>query len=412
MANSLNLDFVRNQFPSLDRDFIFMDNAGGSQALGSITDRIADYFRNYNVQLGASYQVSSDAGQHLENVTIMLAKYVNANRKEEVVVGSSSTMLLRILSITLSRQWNPGDEIIITNSDHEANVSCWTDLESKGIVIKIWKVNPNTFEFDSDDLKALLSDKTKLVAMVHASNILGVINPVKQIAKIVHEAGALFCVDGVAFAPHRQVDVQEMDVDFYVFSTYKVYGPHQAILYGKYKLLKGLDSMNHYFIGKDEVPYKLQPGNINSELTYSLAAIPEYITSLFEFHFANKSEVSDHEKISSSFRLIAKHEEKLATILLDYLKTKDEIRIIGYPQANLTKRVPTISFVHDRYKSNEVVEKIDQFGIGIRFGDFYAKKIIEDLNLVEKEGVIRVSLVHYNTVEEVNKLIEAFESIF
>jgi selenocysteine lyase/cysteine desulfurase len=219
-------------------------------------------------------------------------------------------------------------------------------------------------------------------------------------------------VDGVAYAPHRMIDVQDWDVDFYVFSTYKVYGPHQAILYGKYALLKDLESFNHYFIGKNEIPYKLQPGNFNFELTYSLAGIPDYFTSLHNQHFGKEGDLTDRQKIAGAFRLVADHEQKLADKLLNYLLSKPEIKIIGHAVPDKGKRVPTVSFIHEKFKSSTVAEHIDQFGIGIRWGDFYAKKIIEDLGLVEKDGVVRVSLVHYNTTEEVDKLIEAFETIF
>jgi cysteine desulfurase family protein (TIGR01976 family) len=409
---TLDLNFVRKQFPALKRNFIFMDNAGGSQALGRVIERINDYFLNYNVQLGGSYEVSANAAKELKKVHLKLASYINATRTEEVVVGPSTTMLLRILSLSISQQWKPGDEVIISNSDHEANVSCWTDLEKKGIVIKTWKVNPDTFEFDLGDLKKLLTSRTKLVAVVHASNILGTLNPVREFAKIVHEAGALLCVDGVAYAPHRMIDVQEWDVDFYVFSTYKVYGPHHAILYGKYALLKELDGLNHYFIGKDEIPYKLQPGNFNFELTYSLAGIPDYFTSLYNQHFGEETNLTERQKIAAAFQLIADHEQMLADKLLKYLLGKPEIKIIGHTVPDKDKRVPTISFVHEKLKSSTVAEHIDQFGIGIRWGDFYAKKIINYLGLENKDGVIRVSLVHYNTLDEVDKLIEAFETIF
>ena len=189
-------------------------------------------------------------------------------------------------------------------------------------------------------------------------------------------------------------------------------GPHHAILFGKYNLLKELPGLNHYFIEKDEIPYKLQPGNFNFELTYSMAGIPEYFNTIYEHHFDENKDLSKRQKLKKSFQLIANHEQKLAEHLLQYLNGKPEIRIIGQTKADLNKRVPTISFVHKRYKSSEVAEHIDQFGIGIRWGDFYAKKIIEYLDLTEKDGVIRVSLVHYNTIEEVDKLIEAFQTTF
>lgn len=408
----LNLSFVRNQFPALNRDFVFMDNAGGSQVLSGVINRISDYLSHTNVQLGASYSVSQESGKRLDESTKKIAQYINASRIEEVVVGPSSTMLLRILSLTLSDQWEEGDEVIVSNSDHEANVSCWMDLREKGIIVKVWKVNPETLQFDLTDLQNLLTEKTKLVTLVHASNILGTINPIKEIAKVVHQAGALICVDGVAYMPHRQIDVQDLDVDFYVFSTYKLYGPHLAVMYGKYNHLRKLKSFNHYFIGEEEVPYKLQPGNFNFELSYSLAGIPEYFEALHDFHFPSETKINLKQKQKRSFDLIASHEEELSAKLLSYLTSKKEITIIGETSPYKNRRVPTISFVHNTLKSSFIVGHIDKFNIGIRFGDFYAKKIIEDLNLVEKDGVVRVSLVHYNTHDEVDRLRDAFDTVF
>jgi cysteine desulfurase family protein (TIGR01976 family) len=405
----MDINFVRTKFPALEKDFIFMDNAGGSQVVKNVIDNIQDYLINNNVQLGASYEISAAAGEKLKLVTKQLANLINAENTEEVIVGPSTSMLLRILSICLSRQWQPGDEVIVTNSDHEANVSCWTDLKEKGIVIKIWKVNPQTLEFDLEDLQKLLSSKTKLLAMVHASNILGTINPISEIAKIIHDAGALICVDGVAYAPHRLIDVQAFGVDFYVFSTYKVYGPHSAILYGKLELLEKMDGINHYFI--DEIPYKFQPGNFNFELTYGLLGLPQYLVELHDFHFSEAIDSADRTKFRKSFDLIADYEQSLSELLVDYLKTKENIQIIGKQKGNKSERVPTISFIHKNLKSAAIVEKIDPYRIGIRFGDFYAKKLVRDLGLVEKDGVVRVSLVHYNTHEEVEALIKAFEEV-
>jgi cysteine desulfurase family protein (TIGR01976 family) len=407
----LDLSFVRSQFPSLQSGYTFMDNAGGSQVPQQVVDRISEYLTSYNVQLGASYEISATAGKKLQSVTARLADYIHASRPEEVVIGPSTTMLLRILSMLLSRQWQPGDEVIVTNSDHEANVSCWMDLQRYGIQVKIWRLHPETLQFELDDLRALLTNRTRLVAMVHASNILGTINPIQEVAAVVHEANALFCVDGVAFAPHRLVDVQAFDVDFYVFSTYKVYGPHLAILYGRYDLLRELDSLNHYFIGKDQVPYKLQPGNFNFELTYGLQGILDYLKVLHRHQFRAETQGLEGGHFSSVFNLIAEHEEVLSEILLDFLRSRSDVRIIGASASQQSLRVPTISFVHNSLQSSEIVKQVDPHQIGIRFGDFYAKKLIHDLGLESKDGVVRVSMVHYNTVEEIQRLIRILEPI-
>ncbi|APG60684.1 cysteine desulfurase-like protein [Christiangramia salexigens] len=408
----MDIDFIRDQFPALKRDFIFMDNAGGSQVLGKVIERISGYLVHHNVQLGASYAVSAEAGRKLKYATAKIAELVNAAKPEEVVVGSSTTMLLRLLSISISKQWKKGDEVIITDTDHEANVSPWMDLKEKGIEVRIWKVNPESLELELKDLKKLLNGRTKLVAVTHASNVLGTINPIKKIAKEVHKAGALICVDGVAYAPHRKVDVRDLDADFYTFSWYKTYGPHLAVMYGKHKQLLKLDSLNHYFIGKKDVPYKLQPGNFNFELTYSVLGIIEYYEELYRHHFNSKPQPVYTEKLAKTFGLIASHEEDLAKILLDYLNSVPEIKIIGSPLADGSVRVPTISFIHSGMNSDTIVEKVDEHRIGIRFGDFYAKKLIQSLGLEEKNGVVRVSLVHYNTKSEVQKLVNALKQIF
>ncbi len=407
----MDIDFVRKQFPALQNGFTFMDNAGGSQVLGGVVEHLSDYLLNNNVQLGASYKISAEAGRKLESTTSKISELLNASRAEEVVIGSSTTMILRILSLSISKQWKKGDEVIVTDTDHEANVSPWMDLREKGIEVKIWKVNPESLELELSDLKKLLSARTRLVAVTHASNVLGTINPIKEIAAEVHKAGALICVDGVAYAPHRRVDVQELDVDFYTFSWYKTYGPHLAVMFGKYDELLKLDGLNHYFIGKNDVPYKLQPGNFNFELTYSILGIIEYYKELYKHHYGG-NETNFREQLNRSFELIAQYEEKLASLLLDYLNSVPEIRIIGQPVSNASLRVPTISFIHKGMQSNTIVEKVDAHDIGIRFGDFYAKKLIQSLQLEDNNGVVRVSLVHYNTEEEVKKLISVFKSIF
>lgn len=387
-----------------------MDNAGGSQTLKTVSDRISDYLLTSDVQHGASYEVSQIATQRVRQANQAMATFINATYAEEVVMGASATMVFRLLSLCLAKTLEAGDEIIVSNADHEANVSPWTDLADQGIVIKIWKVRPETMEFHLEDLGTLMTDRTRLVCVTHTSNVLGTLNPVKEYARFVHDRGALIAVDGVAHAPHRLIDVQETDVDFYVFSTYKVYGPHYALLYGKKEHLLRLPGINHYFIQQDDLPYKFQPGNNNFELTYSMLGVVDYLEAVAQHHQPDASR-SSRANMELAFELFVEHEERLAARFLDFLNSQASVRVVGSTDSSKSVRVPTISFVVDGMQSDHLVEQVDPHKIGIRFGDFYAKKLIEDLDLESYNGVVRVSLVHYNTLEEVDRLIGVLEKI-
>ncbi|MBE9158145.1 cysteine desulfurase-like protein [Nodosilinea sp. LEGE 06152] len=403
---TLQLDFVRQYFPSLAGDWVFFDNAGGSQILRPVVDRITEFLYESNVQLGASYAVSQRATERVAAGSKAMAQFINAADPAEVILGSSTSALLRILAQCFRPTLEPGDEIVVTNADHEANISPWTELERDGVVIKTWRVNPTTFDLELADLEALLTPRTRLVAVTHASNVLGSINPVRAIADLVHAHEALLCVDGVAFAPHRRVDVQALDVDFYTFSLYKVYGPHQALLYGKKELLLALPGYNHYFIDDAAIPYKFQPGGSSYELSYSLTAIPEYFEALAQHHGP-----AGGDSIERAFDLIQTHEGVLNQRLLSFLRDRPKVRIIGRDTADPTQRVSTISFVVEDMSSDQVPPYLDAHNIGIRYGHFYALRLIEDLGLLPNQGVVRVSMVHYNTVEECDRLIEKLAEI-
>ena len=408
LPRTLDLDFVRQQFPALAGDWVFFDNAGGSQTLATVGDRIRDYLLSSNVQLGASYAVSQTSGERVAEGTAAIADYINAADPSEVVLGGSTSLLLRILALSLAQTWQPGDEVIVTNSDHEANISPWVDLGDRGIRVKFWNVNPDTLDLELDDLKPLLSDRTRLVAVTHASNVLGTVNPIQAIAAIVHDHGAMICVDGVAYAPHRLIDVQAWDVDFYAFSLYKTYGPHQALLYGKADHWRSLPRFNHYFIDGENFPYKFQPGNVNFEMTYSLTALRDYIADVAQHHGDDCADFS--QQTQTAFQLMADHEAILGDRLLQFLTGKTNVRIVGQPTMTDT-RVPTIAFVVNGVDSATLPPQVDPHHIGIRFGDFYAKRLINDLGLAAQNGVIRVSMVHYNTVEECDRLIQVLDRI-
>ncbi|MBW4486061.1 MAG: cysteine desulfurase-like protein [Tildeniella torsiva UHER 1998/13D] len=402
---TLDLNFVRQQFPALAGDWVFFDNAGGSQILKPVVDRITEFLYESNAQLGASYAVSQLATERVAAGAKAMATLINAADPAEVVLGPSTSALLRMLAQCFRPTLEPGDEIIVTNADHEANISPWVELEREGIVVKFWQVNPTTFELDLADLEALLTPQTRLVAVTHTSNVLGSIHPVRAIADLVHAHGALLCVDGVAFAPHRRVDVQALDVDFYTFSLYKVYGPHMALLYGKKELLLALPGYNHYFINDAAIPYKFQPGGSSYELSYSLTAVTEYFEALAQHH-GESSEADSADPIDRAFGLIQKQEGMLNERLLSFLHSRPGVRIIGRDTADPTERVSTISFVTEGVSSDQIPPQLDAHNIGIRYGHFYALRLIEDLGLLPQQGVVRVSMVHYNTLEECDRLIE------
>ena len=406
----LDLAFVRAHFPALTGEWVFMDNAGGSQILRPVVDRINEQLLTSHVQHGASYAVSQLSMQRVREATEAMATLVNAREPEEIVMGGATTLLIRLLSLSFAQTLQIGDEVIVSNSDHEANVSPWMDLQKQGIVVNIWKIRPDTLRFELEDLAALMTDRTRLVALTHTSNVLGTLNPIKDIARMVHARGALICVDGTAHAPHRLIDVQDLDADFYIFSTYKVYGPHYALLYGKKELLLRLPGLNHYFIREDELPYKFQPGNVNFELAYGMLGLADYLSAVARHH-SETSPDSLRDQMALAFDLFSRHEERLAGRLLTFLQTKPGIRIIGESSPSRALRVPTICFVQGDRPSDDIVSRVDPHQVAIRYGDFYAKKLIHDLGLAAQNGVVRVSMVHYNTLEEVDRLIAALEEV-
>jgi cysteine desulfurase family protein (TIGR01976 family) len=394
----LDLTAVRARFPALADGFAYFDNAGGSLVLRDVAERISEYLLTTSVQTGASYVHSVRASERLAASRASIARFVNAARPEEIVLGPTTSMMMRLLATSMAARFSPGDEVIVTNFDHESNIGPWHILERQGVVIKVWAIEKETFAVDLDALRALMTPRTRLVAVTHASNILGTINPVAEIAEIVHAGGAVLAVDAVAYAPHRAVDVQASGADFYAFSFYKTYGPHFAVLWGKHDQLLELDSQYHYFYGRDKVPTKLEPGNANYELAWGCTGIVDYFDEL-------GGGTGDRAAIERAFAAVTAHEAVLGERLLSYLRDRNDVRIIGDRHAPPATRVPTIAFKVDGRRSDEIVRAVDKDRIGIRFGDFHSRRLVEDLGLSDGAGIVRVSMVHYNTVEEVDRLV-------
>lgn len=397
--SSFDITKARGRFPALGERQVYFDNAGGSQTLGTVIESISNYLSKNNVQMGSTYAVGLKSENHYHTGFDAAAKYINAP-VDEIVLGASATQLFRNLSFAL--EFPAGSEVIISKVDHEANIASWVSLAARqNLTIKWWlpktKDNP---KLEASDLNALLSEKTVLVTCTHASNILGTIHDIKAIAEVVHTVpGALLCVDAVAYAPHRQIDVKALGADFYCFSWYKVYGPHMAMLYSSPAGFKAVQSLAHYFNPSNTLEYKLGLAGSSYELVASIPAVLNYFGP-------NPAE---------SWAAIEKHEGGLQSTLLTYLCSRSEISILGEKSADTKKRVSTISFSVKGWKSRDFVEKVDELTkgeIGIRWGGFYSVRLIEDiLGLPIPDGVVRVSMVHYNTVDEVKQLLEIFDHI-
>lgn len=405
----MDLEFVRGQFPAMGGALAFFENAGGTFVPHSVIDKVRRYMSETQVQPGGDFAVSVDAAERMAESHRLMAEMLNA-APEEVLIGISTSMNVYLLAQAIRHWFSPGDEIVVTNLDHEANNGAWRRLEEFGVEIREWQVNPDTADLEAEDLELLLNERTRLVCVTQCSNITGSINDVAEIARRVHDAGALICVDAVAYAPHRRLDVQALNVDFYLVSLYKLYGPHVSLLYGKRDLFLEAKRQHHYFIADDDIPLKLNPGGPNHEFSASLSGIIDYFDVFHRHHFPG-SNAALRTRIGECFNLITSHEERLAEPLVEFLESKPDVRIIGRPTANHQARVPTFSFVVNGRDSREFPRRLAEHDVGIRAGHFYAKRLIDALGLDKNNGVVRASMVHYNSPQEVERLIKHLDEM-
>jgi len=408
----LDIDFVRSQFPAfkdpLCKKWSFFENAGGSYVPQQVIERLNKFLISTKVQPYAEYPMSKIAGNNMDEATELFAKMINANSKE-IIIGGSTSINLYVLSNAMKYSIKPGDEVIVTNQDHEANISPWRRLSEVGAIIKEWKINPKTAELEIESLENLLTNKTKIVAVTHCSNIVGTINNLKKISEIAHKKNAVVIGDGVSYAPHGFPDVKELGVDFYTFSLYKTYGPHLALLYGKEEILKNLPNQNHQFLEGD-YPYTINPGGPNHEELVSLIGIYEYLMDLYSYHF-NDQNLSVREKINKINDLISTHEEEVANPILEYIYNRDDLRLIGKNKINNKNRAPTISFISDNKSSQDVSNILVSMNVATRNDNFYAWRCLKALGIDTEDGLIRLSLTHYNSTLEVKHLINSLNKI-
>jgi cysteine desulfurase family protein (TIGR01976 family) len=411
LAPALDLGFVRGQFPPLANGWTFLENAGGTYVPASVIARLRAYMEETQVQPAWSFGPSADAAERIRNGRRLMAELINAE-PDELIVGPSTSLNIYLLAQALLPLFKAGDEVIVTNLDHEANNGAWRRLAEHGITVREWQIDPTTGELPEVGLDALLNERTRLVAFSHCSNVVGWVNDVARLVRRIHDAGALACVDGVAQAPHHAIDVKALDVDFYAFSIYKVFGPHQGLLYGKREHLLKARGQNHFFIGEDEIPLKLLPGGVNHEFTAALAGVADYFDALYAHHFTAPAN-SFVARARAVYGLIAAHENAIVEPLLAFLRDRPGVRLIGKPSAADGRRAPTVSFAVEGRKSEDIAAALEQRKFAVGWGDFYARRCVEALGLLSngRDGVVRVGIAHYNTAKEVGALIAALDEI-
>jgi len=393
---------VRAQFPALAGGFAFLENAGGSQLPRSVIEAVQAYMTNNFVQTGANYPKSETATAVVEDAHVFAEEIVNAGDVGKAVLGASSTVLLAMIGNAYAATWKPGDEVIIAATNHEANAGPWARLEKAGAVVRHWPIDPETFRCEPAVLETLLNERTRLVALPHASNIVGQTEDVKLVCDMAHNVGAKVCVDGVAYAPHHAVDVQAIGADWYVMSLYKTFAPHMGLLFGRHEAFAELIGPGHYFIPEKAVPYRWEPGAANHESCAGFLGLRSYLAFLAG-HSAYQGRSTVEAAWAEMERLEAAPHHRLVEGLRDL-----GARFIG-PGAAVPGTSPTISFLLGE-PADVTSARVNGLERGLRHGSMYAVRLLEGLGIPTEPGVVRASLAHYNTVEEVDGLLEALRT--
>ena len=408
----LDINYVRSQFPTFNdpvaKEWSFMENAGGSYVPQTVIDKLNKFMISTKVQPFADYPMSKIAGEEMNRSISYFASMINA-KENEILIGGSTSINLYVLSNALKKFIIPGDEIIVTNQDHEANISPWRRLSEYGAKIIEWKINKNTGELEIETLEKIISKKTKILAVTHCSNIVGSVNNLNKITNLAHNYDTIVVGDGVSYAPHGFPNVKELGVDFYTFSLYKTYGPHLGLLYGKEEILKKLPNQNHEFLD-GQYPYTINPGGPNHEESAALVGIYEYLENLYKHHFKNNN-ITILNKIKKLNNLISNYEEELANPLLEYISSNKYLQLIGKNKIENKNRAPTIAFISKYKSSKEISDYLIKNNIATRNDNFYAWRCLKTMGINTEDGVIRISLVHYNKLCEVNKLIKLLDKI-
>lgn len=398
---------VRAWFPALQTSFAYLENAGGSQMPDSVISAMEEYFRASFVQLGAGYPASDRATAIVGEAHRFMTEFVGGTGRGHAILGPSTSVLMQMLAQAYSDVLSPGDEIVVAANGHESNIGPWVRLERRGLVPRLWEPDPATGACTIEGLERVLTEKSKIVAVCHVSNLLGGVLELEPVVARARAVGARVVVDGVAYAPHRAVDVGDLGVDWYGFSNYKVFGPHMATLFGTEEALAEIDGPNHFFVPRDAGVEKFELGGVNHEGCAGLLGLRPYLN----FLVGREPEAAvDAHSVREAYAAIAALEEPLTARLLEFLRGCEAVRILGPHHAG-RGRVATVSFVHATKPSSEISRTVQAHGIGIRHGHMYSHRLCQALGLDPAEGVVRVSMAHYNSLEEIDRLISVLDRV-
>ncbi|MDY6858862.1 MAG: aminotransferase class V-fold PLP-dependent enzyme [Pseudomonadota bacterium] len=402
----LDIDFVRSSFPAFREPTLegqaFFENAGGSYTCGAVIDRLTRFYHARKVQPYGPYDASRLGGEEMDEARTRLAALLGVE-SDELSFGPSTTQNTYVLAQAFRRWMKPGEEIIVTNQDHEANSGPWRRLVEDGIRVREWRMDPETGHLDLADLENLLDENVRLVCFPHCSNVVGEVNDVAAICATAQAAGAFTCVDGVSYAPHGLPNVGDLGADIYLFSAYKTYGPHQGLMVVNRALAEQLPNQGHFFNG-GTLYKRFTPAGPDHAQVAACAGIADYNDALYDHHFGHHP--APTVRTQAVHDLMRAHETALLKPLLDYLGAKNAVRLLGPGQAE--RRAPTVALSLQE-PAGPVAARLAQSGIMAGGGDFYAVRALEALGVDPNRGVLRLSFVHYTTAEEVDRLIAALD---
>ena len=412
-VNALDLAWVRSQFPSLAQTVnghsaIFLDGPGGTQVPQRVIDAISGYLRRDNANTCGAYATSRHTDAMIAGARSAMADFLGCD-PDEVVFGPNMTSLTFAISRSIGRELAPGDEIVLTHLDHDANISPWRALEERGVTIRMAEIHADDCTLDLDDLARKITDRTRLLAVGYASNAVGTINDVNEIIRLAHERGAMAYIDAVHYAPHGPIDVRTLDCDFLVCSTYKFFGPHMGVLYGKREHLKRLQPYK-VRANTNTVPNRWEWGTLNHECIAGITACIDYLADLGRN--VNSSASSRRSAVLAAYEAIHRHERGLMESLMRGLLAIPGLKLYGISDPKrFDQRCPTFAVRIEGHSPLELATQLGERGFFTWDGNYYALNLTERLDVEKDGGFLRIGLAHYNTVDEVERFVAALEKI-